>query len=71
MIKRDELGCTPCFLCRTLTYHGACIVCGQPVCSTHIAQDILPGDYIICVRCDPLTPNREQAIKHYLLRKDL
>ncbi|HEY7415374.1 MAG TPA: hypothetical protein VH593_09290 [Ktedonobacteraceae bacterium] len=45
-----------------------CIVCEQEVGEHDIAEDIRPGDWVICRECDKITPNRKQAIRHWFKR---
>lgn len=48
-----------------------CIVCERHVGQNNIAPDIRPGEEVICRECDEITPDREQAVKHFWLRQRL
>lgn len=46
-----------------------CIVCEREICQNCLPADLRPGDHVICLECDKITPNREQASRHYWQRQ--
>ena len=56
-----------CYLCGGPD-EQICIVCERMICQKCIPPNILPGSSCICRECDPITPDREQAHKHYWKR---
>lgn len=62
----EEL-CYVCFGAAT----QLCCVCERLICDQHKVAGLLGGDIVICIGCDKITPNREQAGQHYLLRFNL
>jgi hypothetical protein len=45
-----------------------CIVCLKDIPENDIAPHVQPGDPVICISCDLITPNRQQARDHWLQR---